>query len=90
MFTVISCGDPGVPANGLRYGEDYIVGQNVTYICQPGYTMDPKSSITRTCTSNGTWSGLIPVCKGMFYYFIFQNTVKCSYKVQVLTFVVKN
>ncbi|KAM8966399.1 CUB and sushi domain-containing protein 3 [Pelodytes ibericus] len=63
--TIISCGDPGVPANGIRYGEDSIVGQNVTYICQPGYTMDPKSSITRMCTSNGTWSGTIPVCKAV-------------------------
>ncbi|XP_072007404.1 CUB and sushi domain-containing protein 3 isoform X6 [Engystomops pustulosus] len=71
--TIISCGDPGVPANGIRYGEDYIVGQNVTYICQPGYTMDPKSSFTRTCTSNGTWSGVIPVCKA----------VACPYPPQV-------
>ncbi|XP_056378601.1 CUB and sushi domain-containing protein 3 isoform X6 [Hyla sarda] len=71
--TIISCGDPGVPANGIRYGEDYIVGQNVTYICQPGYTMDPKSLLTRTCTSNGTWSGIIPVCKA----------VTCPYPPQV-------
>ncbi|XP_077127218.1 CUB and sushi domain-containing protein 3 isoform X7 [Ranitomeya variabilis] len=63
--TIISCGDPGVSANGIRYGEDYIVGQNVTYICQPGFTMDPKSSITRQCTSNGTWSGVIPLCKAV-------------------------
>ncbi|XP_073535892.1 CUB and sushi domain-containing protein 3 isoform X7 [Phyllobates terribilis] len=63
--TIISCGDPGVPANGIRYGEDYIVGQNVTYICQPGFTMDPKSSITRQCTSNGTWGGVIPLCKAV-------------------------
>ncbi|XP_075681928.1 CUB and sushi domain-containing protein 3 isoform X5 [Rhinoderma darwinii] len=71
--TIISCGDPGVPANGIRYGEDYIVGLNVTYICQPGYTMDPKISVGRTCTSNGTWSGVIPVCKA----------VTCPYPPQV-------
>nr|DBA24038.1 TPA: hypothetical protein GDO54_011744 [Pyxicephalus adspersus] len=71
--TIISCGDPGVPANGLRYGEDFIVGQNVTYICQPGYTTDPKSSFTRTCTSNGTWNGVIPACKA----------VTCPYPPQV-------
>ncbi|KAG9478625.1 hypothetical protein GDO78_012335 [Eleutherodactylus coqui] len=71
--TIISCGDPGVPANGIKYGEDYIVGQNVTYICQPGYTMDPKSSYTRTCTSNGTWNGVISVCKA----------VTCPYPPQV-------
>ncbi|KAM4028719.1 CUB and sushi domain-containing protein 3 isoform 7-T7 [Anomaloglossus baeobatrachus] len=63
--TIISCGDPGVPANGIKYGEDYIVGQNVTYICQPGFTMDPKSSTIRTCTTNGTWGGVIPLCKAV-------------------------
>ncbi|XP_075438529.1 CUB and sushi domain-containing protein 3 isoform X5 [Ascaphus truei] len=63
--TIISCGDPGVPANGIRYGEDYIVGQNVTYVCQPGYTMEPISSVTRMCTSNGTWTGTIPFCKAV-------------------------
>ncbi|XP_009703787.1 PREDICTED: CUB and sushi domain-containing protein 3-like, partial [Cariama cristata] len=61
----ISCGDPGVPANGMRYGDDYVVGQNVTYMCQPGYTMDSNSSLIRTCTSNGTWSGIIPTCKAV-------------------------
>lgn len=64
-FTVISCGDPGIPANGLRYGDDYVVGQNVTFMCQPGYTMDSNSSQVRTCTSNGTWSGMLPLCKGI-------------------------
>ncbi|XP_034615478.1 CUB and sushi domain-containing protein 3 [Trachemys scripta elegans] len=63
--TIISCGDPGVPANGLRYGDDYVVGQNVTYMCQPGYTMELNSSIIRTCTTNGTWSGTIPTCKAV-------------------------
>ncbi|KAF4798122.1 hypothetical protein TURU_067376 [Turdus rufiventris] len=63
---VISCGDPGVPANGMRYGDDYVVGQNVTYMCQPGYTMEANSSLIRTCTSNGTWSGVIPTCKAKF------------------------
>ncbi|RMC15003.1 hypothetical protein DUI87_07182 [Hirundo rustica rustica] len=64
--TIISCGDPGVPANGMRYGDDYVVGQNVTYMCQPGYTMEANSSLIRTCTSNGTWSGVIPTCKAKF------------------------
>ncbi|XP_063029445.1 CUB and sushi domain-containing protein 3 isoform X1 [Melospiza melodia melodia] len=63
--TIISCGDPGVPANGMRYGDDYVVGQNVTYMCQPGYTMEANSSLIRTCTSNGTWSGAIPTCKAV-------------------------
>ncbi|KAK9403079.1 CSMD3: CUB and Sushi multiple domains 3 [Crotalus adamanteus] len=62
---VIICGDPGIPANGLRYGDDYVVEQNVTYMCQPGYTMEANSSKIRTCTTNGTWSGMLPTCKAV-------------------------
>lgn len=65
LLAVINCGDPGVPANGMRYGDDYVVGQNVTYMCQPGYTMESNTSSIRTCTSNGTWSGSIPTCRGI-------------------------
>jgi len=64
-MTVITCGDPGIPANGLRFGEEFTVGQNVTYMCQPGYVMIGEDSAdARTCTSNGTWSGTMPACKG--------------------------
>ncbi|KAI4811495.1 hypothetical protein KUCAC02_014399, partial [Chaenocephalus aceratus] len=39
-------------------------GQNVTYMCQPGYVMIGEDSAdARTCTSNGTWSGTMPACK---------------------------
>ncbi|XP_034142652.1 CUB and sushi domain-containing protein 3 [Esox lucius] len=61
--TMISCGDPGVPANGLRIGEDFTVGQNITFMCQPGYLIETGGSTTSTCTQNGTWSAIIPVCK---------------------------
>lgn len=61
---VISCGEPGVPANGLRFGEDFTIGQNVTYSCQPGYVMENGSFVIRTCTHNGTWSGTLPTCQG--------------------------
>nr|XP_020453374.1 CUB and sushi domain-containing protein 3-like [Monopterus albus] len=60
--TMINCGDPGVPANGLRYGEDFTIGQNVSFQCQPGYRMEEDGSPVRTCTQNGTWSGNMPIC----------------------------
>uniref|UniRef100_A0A8C6QR27 CUB and Sushi multiple domains 3 n=1 Tax=Nannospalax galili TaxID=1026970 RepID=A0A8C6QR27_NANGA len=63
--TIISCGDPGIPANGLRYGEDFVVGQNVSYMCQPGYTMELNGSRVRTCTTNGTWNGMMPTCRAV-------------------------
>uniref|UniRef100_A0A8C2Z0K3 CUB and Sushi multiple domains 3 n=1 Tax=Cyclopterus lumpus TaxID=8103 RepID=A0A8C2Z0K3_CYCLU len=63
--TMITCGDPGVPANGLRFGEDVAVGQNVTFTCQLGYVMiGADNAVTRTCTNNGTWSGTLPACRG--------------------------
>ncbi|KAK0145626.1 CUB and sushi domain-containing protein 3 [Merluccius polli] len=62
--TLITCGDPGVPANGLRFGDDITVGHNVTFACQPGHVMVGRGhAVTRTCTSNGTWSGAMPACQ---------------------------
>ncbi|KAM7420375.1 hypothetical protein PAMA_014883 [Pampus argenteus] len=62
--TMITCGDPGIPANGLRFGDDIMVGQNVTFMCQPGYVMiGVDNVVTRTCTNNGTWSGTMPACQ---------------------------
>ncbi|KAM6972968.1 CUB and sushi domain-containing protein 3-like [Aplochiton taeniatus] len=60
--TMINCGDPGVPANGIRYGEDFLIGQNVSFQCQPGFSMEEEDSAVRTCTNNGTWSGEMPSC----------------------------
>lgn len=64
-LTVITCGDPGIPANGLRASDDFTVGHNVTFTCQPGYMMmGGDNAVTRTCTSNSTWSGTLPTCQG--------------------------
>ncbi|XP_047200285.1 CUB and sushi domain-containing protein 3 [Hippoglossus stenolepis] len=60
--TMINCGDPGVPANGLRYGEDFTIAQNISFQCQPGYRMEEDGSALRTCTQNSTWSGNMPIC----------------------------
>ncbi|XP_039973361.1 CUB and sushi domain-containing protein 3-like isoform X5 [Xiphias gladius] len=62
--TMITCGDPGIPANGIRFGDDIMVGWNVTFVCQPGYVMiGGDNTVTRTCTKNGTWSGTMPACQ---------------------------
>lgn len=67
---MINCGDPGVPANGLRYGEDFTIGQNISFQCQPGYRMEEDGSPVRTCTQNGTWSGNMPICTVTLNHFI--------------------
>lgn len=62
---MITCGDPGIPANGLRGSDDFTVSHNVTFTCQPGYMMmGGDNTVTRTCTSNSTWSGTLPACQG--------------------------
>ena len=66
LSPVINCGDPGVPANGLRYGEDFTIAQNVSFQCQPGYRMEEDGSPVRTCTQNGTWNGNMPICTGKY------------------------
>lgn len=72
---VISCGDPGVPGSGFRNGDGFTIGQNVTYSCQPGYVMENGSVATRTCTHNGTWSGVLPTCRGTRFKAFLPQTV---------------
>nr|XP_032817255.1 CUB and sushi domain-containing protein 3-like isoform X3 [Petromyzon marinus] len=60
---VITCGDPGTPANAVRTGVDFTFGHNVTYRCHPGYTMEPTTQSQRVCTKEGVWSGNLPLCK---------------------------
>ena len=74
LSTVINCGDPGIPANGLRYGEDFTISQNVSFQCQPGYRMEEDGSPVRMCTQNGTWSGNMPICTGKLCDKITNNT----------------
>uniref|UniRef100_A0A8C0FU17 CUB and Sushi multiple domains 2 n=1 Tax=Bubo bubo TaxID=30461 RepID=A0A8C0FU17_BUBBB len=37
---VINCGDPGVPANGIRLGSDFTYNKTVVFQCTPGYMME--------------------------------------------------
>ncbi|KAM6428143.1 CUB and sushi domain-containing protein 2 isoform 2-T3 [Liasis olivaceus] len=63
--TVINCGDPGVPANGIRVGNDFIYNKTVTFQCTPGYMMESERASTLTCTKDRTWNGTKPVCKAI-------------------------
>uniref|UniRef100_A0A8C8AY99 CUB and Sushi multiple domains 2 n=1 Tax=Otus sunia TaxID=257818 RepID=A0A8C8AY99_9STRI len=39
-LAVINCGDPGVPANGIRLGSDFTYNKTVVFQCTPGYMME--------------------------------------------------
>lgn len=54
------CGDPGVPTSGRRNVTGTTQGHTVTYACITGYRV--SGSTTRTCQSDGIWSGSLPSC----------------------------
>lgn len=62
--TVINCGDPGVPANGVRLGNDFTYNHTASFQCSPGFTMDADRASTLICTKARTWNGTKPLCKG--------------------------
>uniref|UniRef100_F6THN8 CUB and Sushi multiple domains 2 n=1 Tax=Ornithorhynchus anatinus TaxID=9258 RepID=F6THN8_ORNAN len=63
--SVINCGDPGVPANGIRLGSDFTYNKTVTYQCVPGHTMETIRAASLSCTKDRTWNGTKPVCKAI-------------------------
>ena len=59
-FSGLSCGNPGRPEDGRRFGSNFTVGANVSYSCNGGYTL--VGSAIRTCQSDGLWSGELVIC----------------------------
>ncbi|XP_029427966.1 CUB and sushi domain-containing protein 2 isoform X2 [Rhinatrema bivittatum] len=63
--TLINCGDPGIPANGIRLGSDFTYNRTVTFQCMPGYIMESDRPSSLSCTRDRTWNGTKPVCKAI-------------------------
>ncbi|XP_041089827.1 CUB and sushi domain-containing protein 2-like [Polyodon spathula] len=63
--SVINCGDPGIPANGLRVGSEFTYNRTVSFQCLPGYSMDSDRASTLLCTKDRTWNGTKPICKAI-------------------------
>ena len=59
--------------------EGTLEGSNVTYSCVQGLAL--IGDVTRTCLSNGEWSGSVPTCTGKpmqcFAYVFIQQLVAC-------------
>ena len=60
----MDCGDPGALSNGQRSLSSTTYNSVVTYTCDVGYTLQGSNS--RTCQSNGQWSGNVPQCRCEF------------------------
>lgn len=65
---VVSCGDPGVPANGRRLGDSFLYRDVVMFVCDDGYyqSSGPENG-TRECLITGQWSDIQPVCSGKLF-----------------------
>ncbi len=64
LLTVV-CLSLTPPTNGvISYSDPTLGGGTVaTYTCDTGTTLSGVSSTTRTCGSNGMWSGFAPSCQ---------------------------
>ena len=60
----INCGNPSTPTNGQPTLSNTTYNSVVTYACDVNYTL--LGSDSRTCQSDGQWSGSVPQCKSMF------------------------
>uniref|UniRef100_A0A8C6GFH1 CUB and Sushi multiple domains 2 n=1 Tax=Mus spicilegus TaxID=10103 RepID=A0A8C6GFH1_MUSSI len=54
------CGDPGIPAHGIRLGDSFAPGSVMRFSCDAGHVL--RGSSERMCQANGSWSGSQPEC----------------------------
>ena len=59
-------GDPGTSCGITPIVNGTAVNNTVTYTCQSGYILSGNS--TRTCHTNGHWTGSVPTCISEYTY----------------------
>jgi len=72
-FVGSDCGDLSAPSNGQISINATTFGSMATYSCDLGYTLDGNTS--RTCQSNGQWSGSQPSCNGEWSLLIIKQNM---------------
>ena len=60
LADLVSCGNPPPVPNAQDWYQFTSIGTNVTYVCNPGYTLFGPTR--RTCQANGRWDGVKPYC----------------------------
>ena len=60
LYYVVDCGNLTDPVNGNVMVSGTLEGDTAEYSCTEGYELNENA--TRTCESNGTWSGEEPTC----------------------------
>ena len=56
-----TCGLPPAPPGGTVSAPSLTAGSSATYVCTPGFVL--RGATTRTCQSDGKWSGEAPTCE---------------------------
>ena len=59
------CQDTGMPQFGSRQGNDFAIGQTVTFSCDPGFVLNDTAVLV--CEQSSTiamWNGTVPGCVG--------------------------
>lgn len=72
-----SCLDPGIPVNGIRYGQDFSIGSTVSFGCDSGYRLSHEEPLV--CEKNHWWSHPLPTCDGES-----ARDGKCGFKVTLI------
>ena len=61
LYTVVDCGDPGIPDNGTTTGTNTTFGSVVTHTCNDGFVL--VGTDERICLESGNWSASLPSCE---------------------------
>nr|XP_043886771.1 CUB and sushi domain-containing protein 1-like [Solea senegalensis] len=67
-----SCLDPGIPVNGRRQGSGFSIGSQVSFTCDPGYTLSDQEPIV--CEQNHQWSHALPSCDALCGGYVYGKT----------------
>lgn len=60
------CGDPGIPENGLRQGNNFYIGSVLFFVCNSGYVLRGSGVLTCRYGDNNElyWDADLPQCVG--------------------------